>query len=62
MVQKKFYGSFESRKLSFFNIQMGGGLHSGLKNRSGKGMSVYHSRWNAIVGDPLVSSSRSPHK
>jgi hypothetical protein len=61
--QKKFYSSFESRKLSFFNIQMGGRQFCGILNHSGKPTSVYHGR-GMQTGEvvPTITGIKSPHR
>lgn len=60
--QKKFYGSLESRKLSFFSMQMGEGLFYCILDHSGKWTSLDHFSERQTVGIvPTVIWTRSPH-
>lgn len=62
MVQKEFYGSFESRKLSFFAIQMGAGLFDWVLDHSGKRTPLYHlSELQTVEIVPAVIETGSAH-
>lgn len=54
MAQKEFYGSFESRKLSFFAIQMGAGLFDWVLDHSGRRTPLYHLSELQAVGIALA--------
>lgn len=66
MVQKKFYGGFESRKLSFFNMQMGEGLFSWHleepQRKEGCQFTIITLGRMQTVEGPLVIPSQSPHR
>ena len=63
MEQKEFYGSLESRKLTFFSVQLDEGLFGRILDHSGKWTSLYHfSEMQSVAIVPPGIWTRSPHR